>query len=222
MNDKDALLKDLAALVREEAAEDFSPSEVPPFDERAVDQMTARILGETPAKARVVRPWRGPRVMTIGAPLAAAAGLVLWLATRAPREELPAFELTIVSAKTERAHPNEPKAEVALDPQGEVSLLARPTTSAPHVAVRAVLIDAAGARAWRVPLEVSPDGSVLLRGPTSKLFPQTNAPCEIMLVVAPTDALPSEEDAIEIAGGRKRADSSLRVLRTRVRFVQSP
>lgn len=214
----DALLKKLAARYREERDEPLPP-EVRPFDEAAVDRITAKLLGAEPsasAPAKVVRPWR---FSWVAAPLAAAAAVALWVGTRPAADTLPAYELDVVRAKSSRAPGEARDTEVTLDPDGDLELVARPATPAPDVAARAVLVRDGTARPWAAPIDVSSEGAVRIAGANKALFPETRGTWEIVVLVAKKDALPSEPEAARVAVGPRPAPP-LRSVRAKVRFIE--
>jgi hypothetical protein len=215
----DALLKKLAARYREERDEPLPPG-VRPFDEAAVERITAKLLGTEPSAsspAKVLRPWR---FAWVGAPLAAAAAAIaLWVGTRPAADALPAYELDVVRAKTSRAPGEAREAEVTLDPDGDLELVARPATPAPDIGARAVLVRDGAARPWAAPIDVSSEGAVRIAGANKALFPETRGTWEIVVLVAKKDALPSEAEAARVAVGPPPAPP-LRSVRAKVRFLE--
>lgn len=223
VNDDDALLRKLAARVREENAEPELPEGAPRFDGAMADRIAARLLEERPAKVastNVVRPARF-RWAIAAAPLAAAAAFALWIASRPPSAALPGYEVSVIGAKAMRADPSVPPSrdEVELDPEGDFELVARPSERARDVAARAVLLRDGVATVWRVPVDVSDEGSVRIAGPTKALFPETQGRYEIVLLVAPHGGLPSELESPRVAATGARVPGGGRVFRARVRFV---
>lgn len=214
----DDLLRKVADRVRDERDEPELPEGVAPFDDAAADRMAERLLGE-PAKpqAKVIRPARWQRLL---APLAVAAAVAIAFASRSSSDELPGYELSVSSAKALRADPAAaPAGEITLDPDGEIDLVARPSSDARGVAARAILVRDGVAKPWAAPLQVSSEGAIRVTGSTKSLFPETNGAYEIVVLLAqPARALPSEAQAVRIASGAE-APRAVRVVRARIRFA---
>jgi hypothetical protein len=242
VDDDDAILKQLAARIREERAEPELPDGVAPFDDQAADAIAARILGgeagaaraepapapatsdepsgpasaPAPASAKVFRP----AFRWALAPVAAAAAVALWVASQSGEGSLPSYEVAVIGAKQLRADPQSPSAgEISLDPRGDFELVARPAAPAPGVHAHAVLVRDGAARPWSAPIEISDEGAVRVAGTTEALFPETRGAYEVVLVVANEAWLPSREEAARIARGADAPSSAVRAIRARVRFV---
>lgn len=214
----DEILKQLGARLREEREED-ARTEAPPLDRALEDRLVARILEAAPpkrAEVRPIRPWAW-----LAAPLAAAAAVVLFVATRGEREGLPGYEVAVVSAADVRdpSRAPAPSREVTLDPDGELELVARPAQPTAGVVARAVLVDDGRAVPWHVPIDVSPQGAVRIAGRTRALFPDVTRTHDVAVVVGRSASLRSDEDAVKIAESAANAADS-RVLRVRIRFVE--
>ncbi len=247
-NDDFALLKQLGARAREQRAEPLAPAggeAAPALDAAAEERIAARLServrdslthdhiaprsSRRPGPEVVVRPrrWMLP---AIAAPLAAAAAVVLFVATRGSSSIAapPAYEMTLVSVNDVR-DPTSAKltaSEFLLDPDGELELLARPVAPVKDARARAFLVRSgdtrpSDAKPWLVPLQVSDDGAVRVTGMTRLLFPTTNEPYDIVFFIASGDVLPSDADARGIASGREPApNAKYRVIRGHVRFVE--
>lgn len=171
LTSEDILLKKLGARLRERD-----------FDERMANAIAARILEEKPnAKAKVLR---FGRTQKLAAGLALAAGFALFISTRAPSESLPAYDVTVVGAKTHRAAEEVAhSADVTLDPRGDFDLVARPKTPARNVVVRAQLFRDGKELPWSPPIEVSADGAIRIASTTRALFPETRGSYDVVLLV---------------------------------------
>lgn len=252
MTDDDGILKALGARVREERAErDGTPEAIPAFDAAAEDRIVGLLLGQ-PASASagtaepgapkagadvvVLRPsggaaggarsrLAGARWLYAAAPLAAAAALVLFVATRGSKGAMtPPYDVSMVSASQMRdpssARTNDGTFDV--DPDGELELIARPGAPVKHAHARAFLVRSGSAQPWLVPLQVSEEGAVRIAGMTRVLFPTTSAPYDVVIFVSASDALPSDSDARQLAIGEATAaqDAEFRVIRATIRFVE--
>jgi hypothetical protein len=180
----DDLLKQLGRRAREQEAEAAPPDEGT-FDQRAEDAAVAAILGEKkPAEkpAKVIRPQRWAM---IAAPLAAAAAVALFVATRGGGG-LPTYELAVSGDKAFRAPTNAPASgETILDPAGDFELVARPAVATTNVTVKASLERNGVMSEWtRARPEISNDGAVRIVGKNADLFPETTGEYVIKIAVA--------------------------------------
>ena len=231
-DDKDdlALLKQLGARAREQRAEPVEA--IPALDAAAEERIAGRLLERVrdslthelaaPKKARVVAHPR--RWMIAAAPLAAAAVLVLFVATRGSSVVAPpAYEMSLVSV-TGMRDPSSAKVgatDFLLDPAGELELVARPVAPLKDAHARAFLVRSGDVKPWLVPLQMSDEGAVRITGMTRLLFPTTNEPYDVVIFVAAGDVLPSDDDAGRIAlGAEPAAGAKYRVIRGHVRFVE--
>lgn len=234
MDDDDdfALLKQLGARAREQRK--GPAAEAPALDAAAQERIEARLLERVrdslaheraaPKPARVVHPRRW---MFAAAPLAAAAALVVFVATRGTSVSAttPAYEMSLVSVTGMRdpASAKVDSANFVLDPAGELELLARPALPVKDAHARAFLVRSGDVKPWLVPLQVSDEGAVRITGMTRLLFPTTTEPYDVVLFVAATDVLPSDDDARRIALGADPAPETApkyRVIRGHVTFVE--
>ena len=186
---EDALLAALGAHVREEQSSDdvALPPGTPPFDEAAVARITARLLsvdlgttaspappapssasqGEKGAEGKVIplperRPTSAAARFWWAAPALAAASVMLWMGTRGPSDVMPAYEMSVVSAKASRAMGTSPQHAPRghADPNGDFELVRTPATPTTNVAARAVLVRQGTPRSWTPPIDVSSEGAV--------------------------------------------------------------
>jgi len=229
-NDDFTLLKQLGARAREQRAE---PAEaIPALDAAAEERIAGRLLERVrdslaheraehkPARV-VVHPRRW---MIAAAPLAAAAALVLFVATRGSSiAPPPAYEMSLVSVTGTR-EPSSARVDATdflLDPAGELELVARPVAPVKNAHARAFLERSGDVKPWLVPLQMSDEGAVRITGMTRLLFPTTNEPYDVVLFVAAADVLPSDDEARRIALGAEPAkDAKYGVVRGHVRFVE--
>lgn len=224
--DDDALLKALGARARAREAEPV-PEGIPAFDAAAEERMAARLLSKVEAKSHakpggaVVRPLRWAYAAM---PLAAAAAVLLFfLSRRSPHGDVPTYEMSVVAASELRA-PAAAKAsdaEVVLDPEGELELVARPSVPVKQASARAFLTRAGETTPWPVPIDVSDEGAVKISGSARTLFPATSGAYVITLVVGAGESMPSPADARKLAtAGASEDTESHRVIRARVRFEE--
>ena len=185
------------------------PASVPPLEGKGANA--------NDAPDHVVRPGRFWWAI---APFAAAAAILLGVALRPESSTLPAYEMSVVAAKAQRSDPSASPADVTLDADGDLELVARPKTPSTGIAARAVLLRYESATAWAAPIEVSADGAVRIVGASKRLFPETKGRYTIVLLVADPARLPSAEVASRIAVGAEKPDASVRVLRAEVRFLE--
>lgn len=228
-DDDFALLKQLGARAREQRAEPVA--EVPALDAAAEERIAGRLLEPVrdslaheraaPKAARVVHPGRW---WFAAAPLAAAAALLVFVATRgASIAAPPAYEMSLVSVTGTRgpASARVDATDFVLDPAGELDLLARPALPVKDARARAFLVRSGDVAPWAVPLQVSDEGAVRITGMTRLLFPTTTEPYDVVLFVAAADVLPSDDDARRIAlGAEPAAGAKYRVIRGHVTFVE--
>jgi hypothetical protein len=231
MDDDDdfALLKQLGARARERRAEPVA--EVATLDAAAEERIEGRLLERVrdplaheraaPKPARVVhlRRW-----MFAAAPLAAAAALIVFVATRGTSiAATPAYEMSLVSVAGMRdpASAKVDPANFVLDPAGELELLARPALPVKDAHARAFLVRSGDVKPWLAPLQMSDEGAVRITGMTRLLFPTTTEPYDVVLFVAAADVLPSDDVARRIAlGAEPAAGAKYRVIRAHVTFIE--
>jgi hypothetical protein len=230
MTDDDDLLKQLGARVREERARASAVDDrIPPFDAAAEERIAAKILEKSDARphgqAKIIRHPRA-RWFYAAAPLAAAAAMALFITTRRPSHGAPpAYEVSLVSVNDTR-DPTAPKksdAELSVDPDGELELVARPVAPVKGARARAFLVRSGDVKPWLVPLQISDEGAVRITGVTRHLFPSTVEPYDVVIIVAVGDSLPSEPVAEKLAAGAAGAEgANVRVIRAHIRFFADP
>jgi hypothetical protein len=228
MMDDDDILKQLGARAREQRASASSGDgeALAPLDAAAEERIAARILGNEPPKAANVvalRPARA-RWLYAAAPLAAAAALVLVLATRGSSIVAPpAYDLSLVSANQLRdpASAKTSASEFLVDPDGELELVARPAAPVKNARARAFLVHSGDAVPWPVPLQISDEGAIRISGMTRLLFPATVDPYDVVIIVAAGDSLPADAEARKLAADADAAQTAkYRVIRAHIRFVE--
>lgn len=87
------------------------------------------------------------------------------------------------------------------------------------VDARAVLVRNGNASTWNVPIAISDEGAVRIAGRADVLFPQTTGTYEIIVALAPKNALPDEGTLVRYAQGAASAPPDTRVLRAHVEIV---
>ncbi|MDB5220374.1 MAG: polymerase, sigma-24 subunit, subfamily [Myxococcaceae bacterium] len=244
-DDDFAILLQLGARAREQRADGVDragAAAVPALGAAAEERIAARLLervrdslthdlaaprSSKPAVARSSRRWIIP---TLAALLLAALAVRLFVVPRGSSAIVapPAYTMTLVSVNDNRdpASAKVTETDFALDPDGELELMARPTAPVKDVHARAYLVrsgssNAADVKPWLVPLQVSDDGAVRITGMTRLLFPTTNEPYDIVMFVAAGDVLPSDVDARGVASSAAAPEAAkYRVIRGHVRFVE--
>jgi hypothetical protein len=225
-DDDDNILKQLGARVREERASAAPVDDaIPAFDAAADERIVAKILAQKEARANVValrpRARAGARWLYAAAPLAAAAAMVLFIATRGSSIAAPpAYEMSLVSVNDLR-DPTSAKtnaSEFTVDPDGELELVARPATPVKNARARAFLVRSGDVKPWLVPLQVSDEGAIRVTGMTRLLFPSTKEPYDVVIFVAVGESLPSEAEAEKLAAAATATDAKFRVIRAHIRF----
>ncbi len=228
----DAALADLEARAADDPEVAQGLSTFAPFDKAFEETIALSFVAspkserETRAKvapfvSRPPRPSLLKRASTIGAPLALAAGVALFVGLRGQGgAALPAYEL-VMTANAQELRAGEPHAvtgEARLHPHAYFEAFARPTTPAGGaLEARAALVRDGHAQLWSAPLSISKDGVVTLAGACESLFPSTTGAYEVVVAVARRGELPSDAAFATCAevGGRCAG----RVARIRVVFV---
>jgi hypothetical protein len=194
-------------------------------DASGIARVRSITSASTPATAASTRASAlSPRWFAI--PLATAAGLLLWIATRKPIDDLPSYALAFeTTAQDERsADAPSPKADVKLRATTQVDLILRPHDSPKTpVAMRAISMQNGVARPWAPPSEVSATGVVRIRGKASELFPTPHGEYELLIAVGRPEALPSDADLAEILQRQKPLSwPGAKLLSGKARFVEGP
>lgn len=187
----DKLLSALARRAREQRDE---PVELAPMDDARIAE---KILGAPP---KVVPIRRRPVLPFAFAAAAAIALFFLW-----PRDrELPkyAFELSGQVAEVRSDGPRVVSQSITLHREATLQLVLRPERRVDGVKAAAVLVRDGKARPWTAPIEISNDGSVRIAGPVRTLFPDTDAPWEVVVAIGkelPSDLLAEPPPGVRIA-----------------------
>jgi hypothetical protein len=224
MMDDDSILKQLGARARAQEAEKTSEG-IPAFDAAAEERIAARLLATTSAKAKPKAPViRAMRWLYAAMPLAAAAVILLYFVMRGPSATtVPAYEISLVSSSEMRApEPSKLGAEVVLDPEGELELVARPAAPVKGARARAFLTRTGDTTPWAVPLDVSDQGAVRISGATRTLFPATTGTYGIAILVGNSNEMPSDGEARKLASELAAPSNSgnYRLVRAQVRFAE--
>jgi len=164
---------------------------------------------------------RGRTIAVIGAALAMAAALVLWIARpQAPSGTLPGYTLTTLRGGTSdvRSDPTQVNRELVLQGDRPIEAVLTPSKSIDgELAVTVVARSTDGRRVF-APVdaaEISENGAVRLKGPLSRFARLEPGDWEVTLVVSPAGDRP--EDA-EVA----LSDPTLQRETFRVRLTASP
>src|SRR5688572_30791885 len=153
-----------------------------PFVEVAVARIAAKVKPkkaansdatasskETPAAkegraTKTEKPARWGRLAAIAAPLALAAGIVLYVTAGGPRgPELPGYEISATSEQAMRGPAGpDTRIRVGASRDARFEIVARPATAAPTklVAYAFVMLDGNKAEPLEAKIEVSPEGAV--------------------------------------------------------------
>jgi hypothetical protein len=173
---------------------------------RVSDATLARINADAVARLRPrarrapARP-RGLRASALvgAAVLVAAAAMALLLLRPSPPRELPTYEVAILAGDQDRRGeaPRPAGGVLVLRPDSRFELVLRPDAKldAP-VGVRAFLLRGAEAHEWTPPLDVSPAGTVRIRGRAGALLGEQRGRLRILLAVGRRDALPPTVDRV--------------------------
>jgi len=189
-----------------------------PLPPAAEQRIADRIVASKPLAE--VRPLRPGWVKWTPA-LAAAAALILFFAwPRRPDESLPvyAFELSGNVAELRADGPQVAYAKAKLHKEATLEIVLRPADKvAEKLAVRAALVRGGKALPWSPPITVSDAGAVRIVGPVKSVFPDLDAPWDIVIAIGPESALPSTAEAL-LAATTKGA-SGCRIVKGTVEFV---
>jgi hypothetical protein len=179
-----------------------------------------------PASGRVARIG-----LLIATPLAMAAAVALVVRQSGQGtsvDGLPTYELTVMgNAQQQRAgEPLAAAGEVHLHPNAFFEATARPAVPAKEgIGARAAIVRDGHARAWAVPLDLSPEGAVHIAGPAATLFPETRGAYDIVVALGRPGALPDDRalfacaESVSTAQGKSGPCDGYRVVRSRVVFV---
>lgn len=184
-----------------------------PLDGSAEQRIADRIA---PPKLATVRPLR------IWVPvLAAAAAVLLFFAwPRRSPDALPRYALELSGNVSElRGDPKVVEGSATVHRGANLQLVLRPERAVERpIVVRAALVRAGVARPWTPPTQIAEGGAVRIEGPVKALFPDLDAPWEIVLAACTADALPDGDEALLRASREGRA--GCRIVRAVVSFTQ--
>lgn len=205
----------LSALGRRAREQREEKVEIEPLDAAAERRIGEKILGSnvismgdrrlTPAASR-----KGRVVVPLAFAAAAAALFFVW-----PRQrDLPtyAFELSGNVAEVRSDGPKVVEQRAKLHKEATLQIVLRPASPVSNVHVAAVLVRNGAARAWTPPTEISADGAVRIVGPVRTLFPDTDAPWEILVAVG--ESVPGD-----VVAAAKDPPRGVRIVRAVVEFV---
>lgn len=187
-----------------------------PVSSAAEERIVNRIARPKLAEVRPIRPWL--RYAPLAAAAAAAAIFFAW-----PRghETLPGytFELSGNVAEMRADGPQVAIAHARLHKEATLEIVLRPADKVkPKVAVAAALVRAGKATAWTPPVTISDEGAARITGPVKSLFPDVDAPWEIVVAIGEPSVLPSTPEALLLAA-TTQGKPGCRVVRGTVEFV---
>lgn len=184
-----------------------------PLDASAEQRIADRIA---PPKLAAVRPLR------VWAPILAAAAAVLlfFVWPRRSPDALPAYALELSGNVSElRGDPKVVEGSATLNRAANLQMVLRPERAVGKpIAVRAALVRAGVVRPWAPPIQIAEGGAVRIEGPVKSLFPDLDAPWEVVIAACATDALPDSDEALLRASRDGRA--GCRVVRALISFTQ--
>jgi hypothetical protein len=194
-----------------------------PLDEATKARLAARATRDlAPRKVIAFR-----RALLLAGPIAAAAGLILFLSFRSSSTAgptLPAYSLSLSGGDraTRSGEPVE-QGPVELHPGSRLEVVLRPATAvAGGVVVQSFVAEDGDARLLNVPIERSAEGAVRIAGEAQALLGAAPGSRTLAFVVCPEGApLPTWADVARAAGGEARS-GPCRVLSTHVRLVGPP
>lgn len=186
-----------------------------PVSAAAEERIVNKIAKPRLAEVRPIRPW--VRYAPLAAAAAAAALFFAW-----PRghEALPAytFELSGNVAQVRADGPKVAIAHAKLHKEATLEIVLRPADKVKEkVVVAAALVRSGKATAWTPTTAISDDGAVRIVGPVRTLFPDVDAPWEIVLAIGPAAALPTSPGALLSAASDGKP--GIRIVRGTIEFV---
>jgi hypothetical protein len=149
--------------------------------------------------------------------LAAAAAITLFFLWPRHRDDaLPdyTFEISGNVAEVRAGDPHVVEAHAKLHKEATLEIVLRPQEKvASKIAVRTALVRDGKAQPWSPPVQISPEGAVRISGPVKTLFPDLNAPWDVLVGIGSEDALPSDATKLEAGKG-------YRLVRGTIEFTQ--
>jgi hypothetical protein len=191
-----------------------------PLEPAAAERIAAAVLRARAVAAKDTEPKRATvtplrrRLVQLAGPLALAAVMVLYFATRSSPDaapELPGYAVSVSGEKEMRGAADAPSSRLVLrgGPNARFEILARPAQAAPeHVAAYAFAVrggDVASLDDAKV--EVSKDGAVRVTGAAREL----EGASAVRLVIGAPRAITTFDDAVERARGQKN-DAHTRIV----------
>jgi hypothetical protein len=201
-----------------------------PLSDATKAQIAERVLPrgvKSSATGARVLPWR--RAAWVALPLAAAAGLAVWIGRSSPEPVAmttagaPDYVLSVTGGdRAQRSNAPRGAGLVELQGDSKLELVVRPSApvSGP-VTVRAFLVQGGVARAWAPRMDHSSDGVVRVTGTAAELLGGAPGTWDVAFAVGPADSVPADPAVIAAALGADAASRPYQLLVTRVRVVDA-
>ena len=211
MTEERDIVARVGAHVREEREAEPDPKAAEPLGDDAVDRIVARVTPKKSAPAKVIAFPRWAR--TYGAPIAVAAAVVLFIATRDGGEDgpiLPGYGITAHGEQAMRGD-SQPttKLRIGKSAASKFEIVLRPETTVGEAKVVAYAFTMENGEpvALDAKVDVSKDGAVRIAG-EAKTLRSTN---EIRVVLATPESIKGFEKAADRAKSGK-GDERVKVL----------
>jgi len=224
----DELIQGLREAARREERELGEIERSQRLDPDLVERSAARVENMLRAGAprpRAAAPATRRRAALWGG-LAAAAAIALGVAFgRGGSGDLPGYELALLAggAESQRSLAQPDPSAIRARAGSVLDVVARPARRVTGaVEARAFLVHDGRAAAWDGAVEVTPEGTVRVRGRLDDRLPVEQGSWAIAVVVAPVGALPRDPQALARAAEDGPGDGSLRVARAPIVAQSGP